>query len=81
MAKTKAILKSVGRELKKNPPKILAHTARKFGAADAKKQRVAILLSKARKRGARILRKDTRTKFDGGAYDRARRAHFGLSKK
>ncbi|KKK85136.1 hypothetical protein LCGC14_2776320 [marine sediment metagenome] len=57
MAKTKRILKSVGRELKKNPPKILAKTRRKRGKAAAERQRVAILLSKARKRGARIKRK------------------------
>lgn len=57
MAKTKRILKSVGRELKKNPPKILAKTRRKGGKAAAERQRVAILLSKARKRGARIKRK------------------------
>ena len=46
------ILESVGHELKVNPPKQLAKTRRKFGAADAKRQRVAILLSKARKAGA-----------------------------
>jgi hypothetical protein len=54
VAGNKAILESVGHEIKSNPPKILAHTARKFGRADAKKQRVAILLSKARKAGASI---------------------------
>lgn len=53
-SKTKRILSSVGKELKKNPPKILAKTRRKKGVKAAKKQRVAILLSKARKRGARI---------------------------
>ncbi|KKM78336.1 hypothetical protein LCGC14_1360950 [marine sediment metagenome] len=52
--KTKRILKSVGKELKKNPPSILAKTRRKKGKAVASKQRVAILLSKARKRGAKI---------------------------
>lgn len=53
-SKASKILSSVGRELKKNPPKVLAKTRRKKGAKAAKKQRVAILLSKARKRGARI---------------------------
>lgn len=53
MAKS-SVLEAVGHEMKVNPPKILAHTARKFGRADAKKQRVAILLSKARKAGATI---------------------------
>ena len=51
------ILKRVGHELKHNPPKILAKTRAKSGKAAADKQRKAILLSKARKRGARIKRK------------------------
>lgn len=55
--KTRRILKSVGHELKKNPPKILAKTRRKKGKAAAERQRKAILLAKARKRGARIKRK------------------------
>ena len=55
--KTKRILQSVGHELKKKPPKILAKTRRKKGKAAAERQRVAILLAKARKRGARIKRK------------------------
>ena len=53
----KSILESVGHELKTNPPKQLAKTARKFGKKDANRQRVAILLSKARKAGANIPRK------------------------
>ncbi len=52
--KTAEVLESVGSELKNNPPKILAKTAAKFGTDRAKKQRVAILLSKARKRGAKV---------------------------
>lgn len=55
--KTKRILSNVGKELKNNPPKILAKTKRKKGKAAAEKQRVAILLSKARKRGAKIKKK------------------------
>jgi hypothetical protein len=55
--KTRRILKSVGHELKANPPKVLATTRRKKGAKAAERQRKAILLSKARKRGARIKRK------------------------
>jgi hypothetical protein len=51
---TRDILERTGHELKVNPPKQLARTARKFGAKDAAKQRVAILLSKSRKAGARI---------------------------
>lgn len=54
--KTKAqkILKSVGHELKVNPPRVLAKTRAKKGAKRAQKQKIAILLSKARARGARI---------------------------
>ncbi len=36
----------IGRELKRNPPKILAKTRRKKGKAAAERQRRAILLSK-----------------------------------
>ena len=46
---SKAALESAGHELKVNPPKQLAKTAKKFGKADAAKQRVAIMFSKARK--------------------------------
>jgi hypothetical protein len=52
--KTKSILQSVGHELKHDPPTILGKTRRKFGAARAESQRTAILLSKARKEGARV---------------------------
>ena len=55
--KTSAILGSVGRELKENPPSVLATTRRKKGAVAAESQRKAILLSKARTRGARIARR------------------------
>lgn len=53
-AKSANILESVGKELKENPPGILAKTRRKSGPAMAEKQRVAILLSKARKAGAKV---------------------------
>jgi len=52
--KSRSILQSVGRELKQNPPKVLAKTRRKSGAKRANKQRVAILLSKARRAGAKV---------------------------
>ncbi len=52
--KTQSIIHRIGMELKENPPKILAHTARKFGKKKAEIQRKAILLSKARKVGAHI---------------------------
>ena len=54
MASTPNVLQSVGQELKDNPPKVLARTAAKFGPQRAQKQRVAILLSKARRQGAKI---------------------------
>jgi len=40
---------AAGKEVKENPPAILAHTARKFGRARARKQKTAIILSKARR--------------------------------
>jgi hypothetical protein len=50
-------LEKIGHEIKVNPPKILAHTKRKFGKARAEAQRKAILLEKARKAGAKIPKK------------------------
>ncbi len=44
-------IKAAGHEMKKNPPAILAKTAKKFGKEVAGKQKIAILLSKARKGG------------------------------
>ncbi len=52
--KSEKILKKVGHELKVNPPRVLAKTKAKKGEKQAQKQRVAILLSKARKAGAKI---------------------------
>lgn len=54
--KSKDIIESVGKELKRNPPSILASTRKKFGVVRAERQRKAILLSKSRKLGARIPR-------------------------
>ena len=54
--RTARILSSVGSELKENPPSILAKTRRKSGKGRAEKQRIAILLSKARAEGVRIPR-------------------------
>lgn len=51
--KTKKILQSVGHELKKNPPKVLS----KFSGEKRESIRTAILLSKARRRGAKIKKK------------------------
>lgn len=54
MASTKAKVAAAFHEVKENPPKVLAKTRRKSGAALANRQRVAIALSKARKAGASI---------------------------
>jgi len=51
---TENILEKVGNELKTNPPATLNKTARKKGIRQAEKQRKAILLSKARRLGAKI---------------------------
>lgn len=48
------ILSNVGKELRDNPPAILAKTRRKSGKKRAAMQRTAILLSKARAAGANI---------------------------
>ena len=57
--RTQKILQSVGHELKENEPRIVKHTRRKYGPKRAREQKTAILLKKARKRGARIRRKRT----------------------
>jgi hypothetical protein len=54
MTKTAMALSRAGKEMKKNPPSILAKTARKAGPMAAERQRKAIFLSKARAFGARI---------------------------
>lgn len=51
------IIERAGHEMKMNPPKVLARTRAKFGVKRAEKQRVAILLSKSRKKGAKIKKK------------------------
>ena len=51
--KSRDIIGSIGKELKQNPPGMLAKTRRKKGPARAESQRVAILLNKARKQGAK----------------------------
>lgn len=53
-SKTKRLIEAAGKEIKKSPPKVLATTARKSGAKQTNKQRVAIMLSKARAAGANI---------------------------
>jgi len=48
------ILQAMGHELKHNPPRVLAKTRKKKGRKQAERQRRAILLSKARRAGARV---------------------------
>ena len=57
MTRTARILKSVGKELKENPPSIVKKFSRKEGPEKAEEIRRAILLDKARRRGARIKKK------------------------
>jgi hypothetical protein len=47
-------------EMKRNPPRTLSRTAKKYGAARAEKQRVAIGLNKAREAEARIPKRQGR---------------------
>jgi hypothetical protein len=54
MVKDRRILKKIGEELRDNPPRILSKTRRKKGAKAAERQRKAILLSKARSKGAGV---------------------------
>lgn len=45
------VIGRIGKELKKNPPRILASTRQKYGTKVANRQKTAILLSKARRVG------------------------------
>lgn len=51
MGKTpsKTAMEHAGHEMKMNPPRQLAKTAKKFGKKRARKQKIAIMMSKARK--------------------------------
>lgn len=42
-------IEKAGHEIKENPPAVVKHTERKFGKKRARKQKIAIMLSKARK--------------------------------
>lgn len=53
-SKSRNKIKAIGHELKVKPPRVLAKTARKKGAKAADRQRVAILLSKARAAGIAV---------------------------
>ena len=50
----RAALQRAFSEVSKNSPAVLAKTRKKSGAARAKKQSIAIALSKARQSGAKI---------------------------
>ena len=52
--KTRRLVRNAFREVTRNEPKAVKRTRRKKGARAAKKQRIAIALRKARRRGARI---------------------------
>ena len=54
LTETERILAEEGRELKRDEPSIVTETRRKKGEKAALAQERAILLRKARKRGARI---------------------------
>lgn len=53
-SKTQRLIRAAGHELKENPPRVLRSTQRKKGKQFARKQEVAIMLSKARAAGADI---------------------------
>ena len=57
MTKSERLVKAAGKEVKENPPAVLAKTRAKKGAEAAEAQRRAIVLSKARQAGARIKKK------------------------
>jgi hypothetical protein len=57
MAEKDKGLRGIGRELRDNPPRILAKTLRKKGPKAAERQRRAILLSKARTAGIKTGKK------------------------
>lgn len=52
--KTQKLIQAAGHELKANPPKVVKSTLRKKGPEAARKQNIAIMLSKARAAGADI---------------------------
>jgi len=57
MPKTRRLLDVAFSEVFHKTPKIVKHTARKFGKARAERQRKAIALNKARRAGADIPRR------------------------
>jgi hypothetical protein len=59
MTKTKRIVKRAFHEVHEMTPKAVLHTMTAVGPERAEKQRVAIALSKARAKGARIPKRKT----------------------
>lgn len=57
MPRGKGLLSAAFDEVYSNPPKVVAQTKKKKGSEAARKQMVAISLSKARAAGARIPKK------------------------
>jgi len=53
-SKNQRLIRVAGHELKENPPKVVKSTMRKKGPEAARKQNIAIMLSKARAAGADI---------------------------
>jgi hypothetical protein len=53
-SKNQRLIRAAGHELKENPPKVVKSTMRKKGPEAARKQNIAIMLSKARAAGADI---------------------------
>ncbi len=53
MAGNSEIIESVGKELKENEPSIVSRTREKYGPQRSRKQKIAIMLSKSRKLGAK----------------------------
>lgn len=53
-ARKARVLSGIGQELRDNPPSVLAKTIRKKGKTAGNRQRVAILLSKARAEGVSV---------------------------
>ena len=57
MTKTRRIVKAAFHEVHENQPKIVMHTIAKKGPEVGRKQKIAIALDKARRKGARIPKK------------------------
>mgnify|MGYP001603789607 CR=1 FL=1 len=49
-----SVVQKIGHELKVNPPKVLVKTEKKKGKKAAEKQRIAILMNKARAYGVYV---------------------------